>query len=170
VSPRLALLLRNVNVSQLLLRDAQFVQLRGDIGTVRANFDLLVDIGDLAILADEKRRPAGKLPRRIVDPVGRGRLTTGVAQNWVIQLECLGILRIGFDGVAARGEISNVVLIEPGALRRGDVKFPTLGRRDGKRCFNGAGTQRATLLRSATGKCFGEPSHNHWLFAFEIGQ
>ncbi len=127
MSPRLALLHQIITVVQLLLRDAKLVQSRGDIGTMRASLDLHVDVGDLALLVDEKRRPASKPPRRIVDPVGRGRLTVGVAQNCVIQLERLRILRIGFDAVAARGEIGNVVLIEPRTFRRGDVEFPTTG-------------------------------------------
>ena len=135
---------------------------------MRVDFDLGIDVGDLAVLVDEERRPSCEFP--IVDAIRFRRLTAGVAQNWVIQFERLCIFFIGFNGVAAGGEIGNVILIEPRSLGLRNVEFSAAGRGDGELSFNGAGTQRATLLRSATGKCFGEPSYNHWPFAFEIGQ
>ena len=83
--------------------------------------------------------------------VSLGRLLRGVAQDGVISLNRLGKVDVALDAISritTGCEVSN-------------IKFPQI---------IAIRTERLALGRSAPGKCLGEPSDHHRLFAFVIGE
>ncbi len=73
-------------------------------------FDLLVDVGDLAILIDIESDSLEGGPVRV------GCLSTRITQNGIVELQRLGILLIRFGLVATGSKEGDVELVEARAF------------------------------------------------------
>jgi len=61
----------------LLFRDAQFLQLLGDISAMCRRIDLFDDVKNLLVRANDERCTARELA--VVDAIGRGNFSVGIA-------------------------------------------------------------------------------------------
>ena len=107
---------------------------------MRGSVHLVVDVQDLAIGSDDKRRSAGVA-------VGLGGRFGGVAEDGIIELQRFGKPGVGIRIVATGGEVGYLELTQGVA----------------------ALTERNALFRSAAGKCFGVPRDDHRLLAGKVG-
>ncbi len=127
--------------------ELQLAKFLGDILTMRTDFHLVVNVGDLSLLVDEECCPTGKRP--ILDKSIRlGHFPARITQNRIVKLQFFCESGIGFDVVATRSEVCDVKFAED---------FAAL-------------TERLALGRSAPGKRFRKPGDHDSLLPFEIGQ
>ena len=130
---------------------AQSLECFGGISAVRTGFFDLVNLKNLAVLADIKS-PAGGIALLAGDhAIGARGLFVGIAQDRIIQTQRFGKVDIALGAI---GRITT-------GRKVSDIKFPQ---------FIAVRTERLTLGRSAPGKCLGKPGDHHSLFAFEIGE
>ena len=135
----------------LLCLDAQLLERLGAVVAVGAGIDFLVDLQNLAVLANVKCPPMREWPKGGHHAVFLGRLFRRVAEDGVVRLNRLckvDVALLAVSGIATGGEV-------------GDVEFSQLFA---------ARTERLALERSAPGKCLGKPGDYHRLFAFVIGE
>lgn len=139
--------MRAVSKQRLLRRHAEFLQLGGNVGAVRAGGYVLVDEEDLAIRANVMRVTKRNTSIFVHNAVGRGHFLSRIAENRVIEVQRLGEPLVLFGGIAACGEVNDVELTKGVA----------------------ALTERLAFLRSAAGESFGIPS-DHYSLALKLGE
>lgn len=109
-------------------------------------FDLLVDVGDLTVLANDVCPAFRDGTRPVNDSVGLGNVFSRIAENRVIEFQLFRKCRVLFNAVTAGCEVGNVEFTQGFAAR----------------------TERQTLLCSSTGECFGIPGDDDRLLPLEV--
>ena len=130
---------RSPRVRKSTLFHTQFGQFLGHILAVGGRGHFLVDEQHFAIRSHVPRPPFGAS-----HAIGLDDLLIGIAKDWIIQVQGFGKFLIGFQFIAAGGEIR-------------DFEF--------SKGF-AALTERLAFLRSATGKSLGEPGNHKPFFLF----
>jgi len=119
-----------------------------EVGTTGSRFDLLVDTGDLTVLADVEGPALGVGARVGEYPESLGDRLVGVTQDRVVELQRFGKLAVGLRVVGAGCKVEDVERFE----------------------FLAAVPQRLAFQRSATGKGLGKPGDDDGLLTDEIGR
>ena len=89
-------------------RHAELGELRGDDLAVRGGIDLLVDVQDAAVKADEKRPARGERLVFIDDAIGGGDGLRRIAQERIVEAERLRKRLVGLRGIDAGGKVGDV--------------------------------------------------------------
>ncbi len=113
-----------------------------------AGFDLLVDVLNLSVVANDERPSFRNRSTFVHNSISLRDFFSRVTQDWVVQFKAFRKGCIFFDGVTARCKISNFERFDFFAVR----------------------TERQAFFRSATGERFRVPGHNDGLLSFEFRQ
>src|SRR5437868_3415610 len=95
-----------------LFWNLEFAELSGDIRSVRARLDFVIDQENAAVLSNVKGGACGVLSVARHDSVRLGRFPGWIAQNWVVEPQRFGELLVRLHVIATRRKIGHVELAQ----------------------------------------------------------